>query len=191
MYRLQSSYSITPSMIRNYVYCPVIPWINTHYNIYEPPTYSMEEGSEIDYEGLKEKICRDNECDGYVEKPVVDGGDVRGIIDLLVLRKRERIIVEIKKYHRKHYQHQIAQLKTYAEIYSTRKGRAIHRLLLVQEGDVVYDKRYEYEDKVETKKLIEAVKRVINSDKPPNIEPSSKCNSCWYKKICPVYRAYL
>ncbi len=191
MYRPQSSFeiTITPSMIRNYVYCPVIPWINTHYNIYEPPTFSMEEGREIDYDNIKDKICRDKNCRSAVEKPVVHTGSIRGVVDLMVEKEGERIVVEVKKYKRKRYQHQVAQLKTYAEIMSVGKGEPVHRMILVQDNDIVYEKRYEYEDKVEVKDLIERVKRVIGSDRPPIVDISEKCNSCWYRRICPVNRS--
>ena len=176
-------------MLRQFEYCPVIPWIIAHYNIAEPPTYSMEEGKEIDLGEIAGKICGDEDCEYLVEEPIIDEDGLLGFIDILVHDKHGYKAVEVKKYKNKRYSHQIAQLKAYAELYSSNTDRIVHEIILVQENEVVYRKRYEYHDKIEARRLIEKLDKIINSDRPPLVEKTQKCNSCWYRRICPIYLA--
>ncbi len=188
VYRLSQSYSVSGWLVKEYVYCPMIPWIITHYNLVEPPTQSMVDGLEIDRDYIEEVL---GEIDlGYsdllVEEPITldDGTVIR--IDALARNGREYTLVEIKRYRRKHYSDQKAQLKAYAYLL-TRHGKPVHNMILVQERKVRYRRRFEEVDLREMEEIIERLRQVIESDKPPMVKPSRKCWSCWYRKICPTH----
>ncbi len=164
----------------------MIPWINKYFGIYEPTTYSMEEGlEEDDLEWVIDKLKLKNKK-AVREKPIVLKGEIYGFIDLVIEDKTGSIAVEIKKYLNKRREHQITQLKAYAYLYNKSKVN-IKRIILAQEREIVYDKIYEAEDHISIADLIREIKQVLSSEKPPNVHISSKCNSCWYKRICPSY----
>ncbi len=187
VYRLSQSYSPTPYLIREYIYCPMIPWIITHYNIVEPLTTSMEEGL-VDT-GYREDVIEDTL--GYVDsicyekQYVLDNGSSI-VVDAIARKGRENIIVEIKRFKNKYYRHQIAQLKAYSYLL-TRHGEPVHQVVLIQDKRVVYKKRIEDIDLEAIESIIEELERVIESDKPPRVYKTRKCNSCWYRRLCPLW----
>lgn len=185
MYKELKSFKITPSVIREYKYCPIIPWINKYFNTYEPLTYSME-NSTVDDKSIS-KILENIDISGEVirEKPVILYGDIYGFIDLLVRDKSSLTAIEIKKYSNKYRDHQIIQLKTYAYMYN-RSKLYVKRIILIQNNEKVYDKVYELEDHVEVKQFVENIEKTLNSEKPPEVKISNKCNSCWYRRLCPA-----
>ncbi len=187
VYQLSQSYSPCPWLLKEYIYCPMIPWIITHYNVVEPVTVSMEDGQvDIDYKRsvVEEALGSTNHVD-YEKRFTLENGSTI-TVDALASSRRERVVVEIKRYRRKHYRHQVTQLKGYAYLL-TKHGIPVHKLVLIQDRKVVYSKRFEEIDLETVADLLKDLERVINSDKPPKAYRSRKCISCWYRRYCPLW----
>ncbi len=192
VYRLSRSYNVTPWLVKEYIYCPMIPWIITHYNIESPPTVSMEEGLRMDADAKKEMIreagVEYSDIDYEKEYVLEDNTYIK--VDAIAWKKtpygRKGVVIEIKRYRRKHDQHQRQQVKTYAYLL-TRNGIPVHQAVLIQEGRIRYRKRIEQLDLEEVEYIIKQVEKIIKSDQPPYVQPTRKCWSCWYRKICPIH----
>ncbi len=188
VYRLSPYTSISAWLVKEYVYCPMIPWIITHYNIVEQPTTSMEDGANLDIDYKEETIKElglPYDTIAY-EKEILLPDNIFLKIDAILRKHNEYTIVEIKRYRRKRYSDQKAQVKTYAYLL-TKHGKPVHNVVLVQDKKIVYKRRIEEIDLETIKKTIEQLQKLIDSDKPPKIKPTRKCWSCWYRKICPIH----
>ncbi|MEM1644181.1 MAG: CRISPR-associated protein Cas4, partial [Desulfurococcaceae archaeon] len=79
---------LTPSIVKQYVYCPVIPWIMNTYNALEPPTDSMRMGKEvINVEG-RGCIKAVSKLGSAVIDEVVDEGRGKRIVEHKAYRSR-------------------------------------------------------------------------------------------------------
>ncbi len=161
-------------MVKQYIYCPIIPWIIAKYNLYEPPTDSMILGAlpEEPVEGRGQVLVRSRKYHAST------------LIDEVVVNNNETILVEYKKYLPKSIHRYLEQLKTEALIAQEALG-AIHKIKLIIDN---IGREYMFtEDFIEdAERILEKVAMTITSDSPPPpIRNPKKCNSCWYKKFCP------
>ena len=174
MYRPKREVAISPSMVKQYVYCPVIPWIMAKYNLQEPQTDSMILGA-------------------VPEKPVEDRGQIlvksrkhraSTIIDEVRIINNETTLIEYKKYPTKSIHRYLEQLKTEALIAQESIG-PIRRVKLI-----INNKEREYvltEDFIEDAgRILDKLLGILARDSPPQPVRNTKiCSSCWYKKFCP------
>lgn len=168
------------------MYCPVIPWIITHYNTIETPTVSMQEGN-LDYEE-KTRITREalGEDAAIVYEKHLEHGDLAGRADAVTLGENNTAIIEIKRYSSPYRLDKIQQLKTYATLMALSE-KPPKKMILIQAGKKTYEKTYTAEDKDETLQIINQILKIIDSETPPPAQPSNKCRSCWYRRICPYH----
>ena len=175
---------ISPIDLKQYEYCPVIPWLNKNYNLVEPETYSMIEGRREREErynniygklGLKPPIRFDLKL-YYPKKRLI------GVADI-VAGKRKLTVVEIKRFKRKLFRHFKIQLMTYAYLTEKCIGPTYNAILLIEKRKIVYDVTQEIFKEIEIK--IEKLWRTIESEKPPQTSKTAKCMNCWYRKFCP------
>lgn len=174
MYKPSREVAVSPSMVKQYIYCPVIPWIIAKYNMYEPPTDSMILGS-------------------LPEKPVEERGQVlvrsrkhraSALIDEVRVVGNKTILIEYKKYPARSIHRYLEQLKTEALIAQESIG-PIHRVKLVISNE---EKEYFL-----TRDFLEDAERILvklldttTRDSPPQpIRNPKICSSCWYKRFCP------
>jgi len=164
----------TPWLVKQYIYCPVIPWIIVNYGVQEPPTESMKQGKEeVEAKGEGQVRIRSRK---YGFQCVVD--------EVKYDSKGKPVIVEYKKFKpKKHLRYKI-QLLTYALIAQETIG-PIRKAILIMKT-----KKIEYEITDENlklaKRILKETEKTINKEKPPTpkINPK-KCSSCWYRKFCP------
>jgi len=85
---LSCNLSPTPWLIKQYIYCPVIPWLIVNFGVHEPSTESMKQGNEEkEAKGLGQVRIRSRK---YNIQCVVD--------EVLYDSKGKPIIVEYKKF---------------------------------------------------------------------------------------------
>lgn len=150
---------ISPWDVKQYVYCPVIPWIARIYGVREPETYSMKLGAE-------ERAKR-----------------MAGIADAVAGAERYTV-VEVKLFKRRKFWHFKAQLMAYALLSEECIGPTIKAALVIRGKPLVWD--VDSRVLIETRKLALRVRETLESEKPPFAQPCSKCSSCWYARVCPA-----
>ncbi len=183
MYLLQHLSKIAVTMIKLYMYCPVIPWIIAHYNTVENPTESMLSG-QLSYEEKTEIITENTDAQAVIYEKHLENQHLAGRADAIITSSGETAIIEIKKYMSRHRDTKITQLKTYA-VLMTQQEKPPRKLILIQGGKKVYEKTFTAEDKDETIWIINRLLEVIDSETPPPANPGPRCNTCWYRRLCP------
>ena len=179
---------ITPWDVKQYVYCPMIPWIIHHVGISEPVTESMEGGGKVDVE-YKEEVARKLRLPRpwRFELELVDHElGVRGKVDIVAGSKR-LVVVEVKRYYRRSIEHFQAQLIVYALMVNKLVG-PVWKTILVY-GDKV--RELPVDDKVleEARRLVEKTWNTLLGDRPPTVnQVAGKCATCWYRRYCPRAR---
>ncbi len=185
MFRLNIDYEyVTAIDVKEYTYCPMIPWIMYNFDVTIPPTISMKYSS-IDVEE-KEAIAKKLK----LPKPWIFEGKfinrkykAMGIVDIVAGDKRV-IVVEVKKNYRKFYDHFKVQLMFYAWLVNS-TYKPVHKAVLV-----LGKKAIEYEvtdrDLEKIRRIIRKIREIRSKEKPPIINQiPQKCNNCWYRRYCP------
>ncbi len=171
---LSYSVSPTPWLVKQYIYCPVIPWLIANFGLHEPPTESMKQGGEErEAKGLGQVKVRSRK---YGVQCVID--------EVLYDFKGKPVIVEYKKFKsKKHLRYKI-QLLTYALLAQETLGPVRKAILKMGEKTIEYE--ITQENMEVAKRILEETRKTITSEKPPKpIRNPRKCASCWYRKICP------
>ncbi|MCX8199829.1 MAG: CRISPR-associated protein Cas4 [Sulfolobales archaeon] len=162
---------LTPSMIKQYLYCPIIPWIMNTYNAIEPPTDSMKLGRErINVEG-RGCIKAVSKLGSAVIDEVIDEGCCKRI-------------VEHKAYKSRSIHRYIAQaLMQYLII---REKIPKVRKVTISCGGKEVTLAITQDQVSELMQLINRLEKTLVSEKPPPVAMSGgKCNACWYSRLCP------
>lgn len=179
---------VTPLMVKEYVYCPAIPWIQWNYGVEPEPTPSMEEGSGA-------KVPRLSEVADEVGLPeprrfelfIVDRvHGVSGRVDAVGGSCRRGFeVLEYKAFPRRRVRHFRAQLLVYMLMVNTVLGPVRKGHLVVGDRHLVIEATEEVLGEAE--QLVEATKRVIHRPDPPPVHVvEAKCSYCLLRKVCPV-----
>ena len=184
--RYSSSMPVT--IVKDYAYCPAIPWIREVLGYTEPPTPSMET-ARIDASG-KEAIAGELGLPRpwRIEVPVRGRSlPLRGVVDI-VAGERRLIVVEVKAYRRRREwsSHFRAQLLVYAYLVNETMG-PVREAVLYMPGRVeripVTRERLE-----QARRLAEAALGSVEGEEPPRPrQPARKCGYCWYRRVCPSH----
>lgn len=181
--------TITATMVKQYVYCPIIPWLQYYFN-YDPPiTPSMERGKEITTPEFKEEVAKRLGLPRpyRLEQPVYYKPlKLRGVVDVIAGTSKLTIL-EVKSYRRKRkwINHFLAQLITYAYIVEKTMG-PVHKAILYHGGDII-EIRPTLGDYERIKQIINKIRKTLKREEPPQTQqPPSKCNYCEYNKLCPA-----
>ncbi|MCE4611995.1 MAG: CRISPR-associated protein Cas4 [Desulfurococcales archaeon] len=177
---------LTAVDVKDYVYCPVIPWLKAVHGVAEAPTPSMEAGV-VDVE-YKEKVAEElslPEPRRFEVKLVDRGLGVSGVVDVVAGPKGDMVVVEVKAGVRRPQRHHLAQLKVYALLASRLLGK-VRRAALYTPGGVVW-LRVDYRLLEEARLLVEEARKAVYSEAPPQArQPEAKCRYCFYSQRCPV-----
>lgn len=174
---------VTSWDLKQYTYCPMIPWLRANYLVEEPPSKSMELGSL----SIEEKEVVANELE--LPKPIryevyVVSRKLRavGIVDIIA-GSRRLVVVEVKKYCRRYFKHFETQLKFYTLLVTKEEGPVTTAILKL--GSKILKYRVEYEDLRRLEHLINKVREVKESPSPPAVNPiANQCINCWYRRYC-------
>ncbi len=160
---------LSPTLVKEYIYCPVIPWIIYNYGVASPPTDSMELG--------KSRETRQF----YVKNRKYRAS---AIIDDIVYLGKEAIIVEYKMFPSKSIHRYIEQVKASALIAQEEISHVRKALLNIGEEE----KHIEISEDLlkDSKRLLNKIYNTITNDEPPpkTVYPRH-CRNCWYKRYCP------
>ncbi len=174
---------ITPWDVKQYAYCPAIPWLVRQLGVREPETRSMALGRE---ERLKRLASL---RDLGVQPPIrldVEMYSPRlrmaGVCDA-VSGDRRLTVIEVKAFRRKHLAHFKAQLMAYALLSEECIGPTVKAVLVVQDKAASWDVTADALS--EARRLAARVREVVESESPPPVATSPKCAACWYRRFCP------
>ncbi len=107
---------------------------------------------------------------------------IAGIVDIVAGSKR-LVVVEVKKFRRRWFKHFEVQLKFYA--YLVTKELAPVTTAILKLNNYVVKYRVEFEDLKIIEELVNRVREVKESPKPPTVNPDiNKCGICWYRRYC-------
>jgi CRISPR-associated exonuclease Cas4 len=163
---------ISPTLIKQYSYCPVIVWIQIWFNVQEPLTDSMTIGRES---------IKPPKGKGQIYISTSRGAT---IIDEVLENSDYKILVERKAYKSHNYSRYIEQVVT-SYIIAREKIHGIRRVkLIVQDSERELELSEDLVKDVEN--ITKLVEEVLKNEKPPVTKPDlKKCISCWYKRYCP------
>ncbi|HDD26876.1 MAG TPA: CRISPR-associated protein Cas4 [Acidilobales archaeon] len=175
---------VTAIDVKEYTYCPVIPWVMSNFMVTEPVSRSMEFGVvDVNYKVKVADELRLPKPRSYEVSVVSKSLRAAGRVDVIAGSRRV-CIAEIKRYMRRRFKHFETQLKFYAYLV-TKELRPVEKAYLVM-GSKVIKYRVEYEDLKHIEKLIKEVREVKQSPTPPKHNPiPNQCANCWYRKYCP------
>jgi CRISPR-associated exonuclease Cas4 len=178
-----SSDYVTPLDVKQYVYCPVIPWLIRNLGVREVETFSMAEARKLRALKLQSVQRLGLEPPVRVEVPMRSPElRLRGVADI-VSGSRRLVVVEVKAYPRRGYEHFKWQLLTYALLAERCLGPTKAAILVLGERARAWDVTLEALKAAEA--LVQKTIRAVESEKPPEAKPSAKCASCWYRRYCP------
>lgn len=171
MFAVHLSKGLTPSMVKQYIYCPIIPWIMSIYNAVEPPTDSMRMGKEMT--NIEGRGC---------VKAVSKLGTA--IIDEVIDEGRGKKIVEHKAYKSRSMHRYVAQALTQYLI--IREKAPGVRKITVNCGGREVTLVITQDHVSELMQLMNRLENALESEKPPPMSVDKwKCRSCWYSRLCP------
>ena len=185
MFRLNIDYEyVTAIDVKEYTYCPIIPWIMYNFDVTIPPTISMKystiNAEEKEAIAMKLKLPKPwlLECK-FINRKY----KAMGVVDIVAGEKRV-IVVEVKKNYRKYYDHFKVQLMYYSWLVNT-TYKPVRKAVLVL-GDKVIEYEVTGSDLEKIKKIVLKVKRIKAREEPPIVNQIlQKCNNCWYRRYCP------
>ena len=188
MHRYSDDY-VSVTELKEFAYCPMIPWIHRYLGFYTEPTESMSVARERADSSFKERVA---ERLGLprpwrFEVPVRSRElGLRGVVDILA-GERRYVVVEVKYYRRKRRRltHFRRQLLAYTLIVNETLG-PVREAILYNGGEVI---RIPVSREVleEIRRYVKALRRVLESEAPPVVnQQPSKCSYCWYRHVCPM-----
>jgi CRISPR-associated exonuclease Cas4 len=159
---------LSPSMVKEMVYCPVIAWLKARHLVQEPATDSMLAGRQAS--GGGGLYVRAGGFSAVLDEVREEGGGV--------------VVVERKAFKARDAQRYLAQLVAGAYILSL-KGVRVRRLVL-EMGGVRRELEFTSELVEEAARYLGELERLASSDRPPQpTRPGRRCSSCWYRRFCP------
>lgn len=158
--------SFSPTLVKQYAYCPVIGWLQWNLGVVEPPTDSMRIGREDQQGGLRVSSSRGATVLDRVEE---ESGHV--------------VLVERKTYVSRNYSRYVEQ--TLASYLVAREKIPHIRKIRVETPRKTMEIEVSGYLLEEIESLVAAIESKISSEKPPRPGDLSKCFSCWYKRFCP------
>ncbi|MEB3851673.1 MAG: CRISPR-associated protein Cas4 [Desulfurococcales archaeon] len=178
--------TLTPTDLKDYAYCPVIPWLRLHASLREAPTPSMEAGRLDAGEKLAIAGRLGLPRPHRVEVPLESRRlGLRGVVDI-VAGRGPYTVVEVKALPRspRRAGHFRLQLLAYVLLVLDSMG-PVGRAILYLAGRPV-------EVPVNERTLGEALaalarlRRLLASEEPPLAnQPGAKCLYCGYRRSCP------
>lgn len=179
---------VSVAELKEYEYCPAIPWIHRYIGLRTQPTPSMDSARERADAEYKERVAEELGLPKpyRIEYPVASHRlGLSGVVDVLAGDTRYYIL-EVKAYRRPRHRlgHFKAQLLAYALIVSTELGPV--REAILYNGGEVLRLPVTRESLSRVRRILAGLRRILESEEPPQPnQPRQKCLYCWYRRICP------
>lgn len=172
---------VTPSLLRQYLYCPMAAYFIAR-GLAEPETERMREGRE-----LEASAALPIEAERVEYGVAARSGDICGVIDAVVWIGGRPYPVEIKGLPRPRpipLGHRV-QAVAYAMLVEAKYGRAVPKAYLyyAESGQLA-----EVPAGPAARKLVQdtakRLLRILDGHVPEPNQPPRKCAGCWYRKYC-------
>ncbi|MEN2999480.1 MAG: CRISPR-associated protein Cas4 [Acidilobaceae archaeon] len=180
-----SSY-LSPSLVKQYSYCPTLPWLMVNYDSHEQPTPSMEEGKRraLDKRAVAEELGLEQPWRFEMALASKRLG-LRGVVDI-VAGSRSYTVAEVKVFERnlRRSHHFRDQLLVYALLVNDVLGPVRRAVLYL--GKPVLDIPVGERELSRARELLERTRKTVSSPDPPRGTPSpGKCHYCSFRRLCP------
>jgi len=181
--------------LKQYAFCPRIPYFQHILGYEERVTESMLEGrvSEEEFEKRekrRKKFAKKLEAEEKVFNiPLCSPKlELMGVVDCILIRGSEIIPVEFKasKKPKKLKENHLIQLAAYSILAEEFYGKIVRKAMIYYEKtDEFMEIRITKEAKQRVLKLLEKLKEMLKEENLPEVnQPKSKCANCGYRKIC-------
>ena len=180
---------ISVNELKEYEYCPAIPWIHRYVGLRTQPTPSMESARERADASYKEEVAGKLGLPRpyRIEYPIRSRSlGLSGVIDVLA-GDRRYYVLEVKAYRRPRarLRHFRIQLLAYALLVNTELG-PVREAILYNGGEVIRVPVTK-ESLSRVRRILAGLRAALESEEPPQPnQPGQKCSYCWYKRICPA-----
>lgn len=177
--------------VKNFYFCQQIPYINLVMHVFEPETESMVYGRERHLRFHAQYLPRGIRA-VRVETDVRLAGPrlgLSGVLDALVHAVFGELVpceLKVSGLGRGGAPlKDLVQLTAYAMLVEEVYGRTVKRGVLYYSEDggkhVVY-----FRDSLRglVRKAVEAMRKMVETEKPPTARSLDKCVGCWYSRIC-------
>ena len=187
---------VTPSDVKQYFFCPRIPFLVHALGVTERETWSMEEGREA-HEELRRKeqrrvtVALKRKWKGWDKHLGLRLRSERlgmaGVLDALLHKGREYVPLEFKEADKpprrkpppNHYYQLVAYALLVEDVFNTLVKRG---LIYYAKSDALLEVPITQEAKKYVTKTVQKIRHYIETGTPP--PPSNKCNNCGYKPYC-------
>lgn len=186
---------ITPTHIKDYVFCPSLFYHKYVMGLLEPKTEMMVKGA-LEYlkdkGGWEERKTLLNSKRIRVDKmlfsyPLTSRRyRIHGIVDTIFWVNRRMNILEIKygespKLFRDH----LYQAAAYAIMAEEEFKQPTYRIIIFYRTQKNwYERRFTVQLRSHLIKIVEEVWRILGGEVIPEPRPRRACSSCWYKRFC-------
>jgi len=186
-----SSVEMPIVLVKEFAYCPRIAFYK-YFTVWEPPTESMKFPQ---YTKLHlARILRSYAIEGdiYMEYPVKSKSlGIYGKIDAIIINGNKLYVVEVKldtsktRLRKKSFHH-LLQLAAYTiAIEETFRKPVDKSLIAVLSRDEIIETRIGPTTRKTLINMVKEMKKYINQQQlPPKTPIKTRCNHCFYKKIC-------
>ena len=193
--QLSSEYFITATDLKQYAFCPRIPYFQHVLGYNERVTESMLDGLGSE-EAFREKEKRRRKLLKKIpaEEKVFNIRlcepelGLMGKLDCAILSKHEAIPVEFKasKRPKKIGENHLNQLTAYAILLERHYGKIVRKgIIYYEKSDEAIEIEITQKRKRHVLKLLKELKTTLEQGLLPETnQPKTKCQNCGYKKIC-------
>jgi len=186
---------LSSTMIRDYIFCPVIFYYKYVRNIWEPETFLMKEGKEK-YEEYRDKgkyrvtvlgqrkVKPDKIL--YSQEVYSRSLNIYGIVDAIYWIGNKAYIVEIKDSGlKKPPPDHIYQAVAYALMAEETFNTTVYKIQIYYRiSDTWIERRVTAGLRRYVKKIVHEIKRILDGKYIPEPKKIKACKSCWYRGIC-------
>lgn len=189
---------ITPTEVRDYLFCPAILY-NKHVRLIEEPLTEMMRRGRERFEEDRRRGVRRRTLLGmrrikpdkilYSQHVKSDRLRIHGIIDIIYWLNNRTYIVEIKDSPlKKVTPDHLYQTVAYALMAEETFNTIIYKINIfyLQSGKWI-EKRMTKDLREYTIHVINETHKIIQGKVVPEIKYKNRCNSCWYIRICHPY----
>lgn len=186
---------ITPTHVRDYIFCPTLFYYKHITEINEPATELMQSGTKEfakDLERYEERRTLLNQRRIRVDKMIFSievsskKYGVAGVVDTIYWSNNKLYVLEIKTSEsKKLFPSHLYQTSVYALMVEEEFGEPVYKIaIFYKKSNSWFEKRFTSQLRNYSIKLIERIHRIMDHGEIPEPRQSTKCKSCFYRRFC-------